>query len=537
MQNFKTPGVFVEEVSTLPASVAPVATAIPAFVGYTEKHTNTGANDDSLLNVPTRISSMNEYIEMFGGAFKEKNLVLTFDDVYDSADNLINRTVEASFSRSTIDIDGNPGVDANQYDLRSPLVMYYALQMYFANGGGPCWIVSINKYSTLALNGGVPTMVVADFNGPGNGINTLEKVDEPTLIVCPDAVNFVRPDTTPVPDPDPDPAQTAAARPYTGYADYDSVIDTAVDQCNKLQDRFTIVDVFDASSINYKNSIESDSSRFRNAVAPNAPRYAASYYPSINTTLSYAYDEAEVTVVHNITGGTPPPVFYPDPANPGDPENDNLGAVTDLAAKNQGILALRNLRVNLPASGAIAGIYARVDRNRGVWQAPANVGIGNVVGPARTISAAAQGNLNVDVTAGKSINAIREFTGKGTLVWGARTLAGNDNEWRYVSVRRLFIFLEESIKKATEFVVFEPNDANTWLRVKTMIESFLNIQFSAGALAGSTPEQAYFVNVGLGQTMTPQDILEGRMIIEIGLAAVRPAEFIILRFSHKLQEA
>ncbi|MGB1017168.1 MAG: phage tail sheath family protein, partial [Nannocystaceae bacterium] len=137
----------------------------------------------------------------------------------------------------------------------------------------------------------------------------------------------------------------------------------------------------------------------------------------------------------------------------------------------------------------------------------------------------------------KSINAIRAFAGKGTLVWGARTLAGNDNEWRYVPVRRLFITVEESVQKASAFAVFEPNDSTTWLKVKGMIESYLYGLWEQGGLAGSSPEAAYFVNVGLGKTMTPQDVLEGRMHVEIGLAAVRPAEFIILRFSHKLQEA
>jgi len=148
-----------------------------------------------------------------------------------------------------------------------------------------------------------------------------------------------------------------------------------------------------------------------------------------------------------------------------------------------------------------------------------------------------QDNLNVDPSTGKSINAIRTFAGKGVLIWGARTLAGNDNEWRYVPVRRLYIFVEESVKKATEFVVFEPNTKLTWVRTKAMIENFLTGLWRDGALAGAKPEDAFFVNVGLGETMTAQDILEGRMNIEIGLAAVRPAEFIILKFSHKLQES
>ena len=193
--------------------------------------------------------------------------------------------------------------------------------------------------------------------------------------------------------------------------------------------------------------------------------------------------------------------------------------------------------VGILVSAAMAGIYARVDRERGVWKAPANVGVMAVLGPVTKITDDDQDRLNVDATAGKSINAIRAFTGKGTLVWGARTLAGNDNEWRYVPVRRLFITIEESARKASAFAVFEPNDQSTWLKVKAMIESYLYGLWEAGALAGAKPESAYFVHVGLGTTMTPQDVLEGRMIVEIGVAAVRPAEFIILRFSHKLQTA
>lgn len=191
----------------------------------------------------------------------------------------------------------------------------------------------------------------------------------------------------------------------------------------------------------------------------------------------------------------------------------------------------------IPPSGPIAGVYARVDAQRGVWKAPANVSLNSVSGPVFAISSEQQEGLNVDAVAGKSINAIRAFTGKGTLVWGARTLAGNDNEWRYVNVRRFVNMVEESCKKATEPFVFEPNDANTWIRVQGMLENFLTLQWRAGALHGAKPEHAFYVAVGLDKTMTAIDIQEGRMIVEIGLAVVRPAEFVILRFSHKRAEA
>jgi len=217
-------------------------------------------------------------------------------------------------------------------------------------------------------------------------------------------------------------------------------------------------------------------------------------------------------------------------------------------AKEAGVLQLipvlgsviSNLKTEkflLPPSGAVAGIYARVDSNRGVWKAPANESLVNVVAPSVKLTQDEHGELNIDSSFGKSINAIRHFTGKGNLVFGARTLAGNNNEWRYVSVRRFFNMVEESSKKATEQFVFEPNDENTWVRVQAMIENFLTTLWRQGALQGATTEQAFYVQVGLGKTMTALDILEGRMIVEIGMAVVRPAEFIILRFSHKLPEA
>ncbi len=210
---------------------------------------------------------------------------------------------------------------------------------------------------------------------------------------------------------------------------------------------------------------------------------------------------------------------------------NSFGAYKNIVTKATELLNL------LPPSGAIAGVYASVDRDRGVWKAPANISLNAVISPAEKISHDQQAEYNVDVNAGKSINIIRSFTGKGTLVWGARTLAGNDNEWRYISVRRFFNFVEESTKKATEQFVFEPNDANTWVKVQGMIENFLTTLWRQGALQGIKPEHAFYVAVGLGKTMTPLDILEGRMIIEIGMAAVRPAEFIILRFSHKMAES
>lgn len=196
---------------------------------------------------------------------------------------------------------------------------------------------------------------------------------------------------------------------------------------------------------------------------------------------------------------------------------------------------IKQHKLEMYPSSAIAGIYAQVDMSRGVWKAPANVSLSSVIGLTTTISQAEQDQMNVDLYTGKSVNAIRMFPGKGVIVWGARTLAGNDNEWRYVSVRRFAMMVEESCKNSTERFVFEPNDANTWARVRSMIENYLTLLWRDGALAGAKPKEAFFVRCGLGETMTAQDITEGRLNVEIGMAAVRPAEFIITRFSHKMQ--
>ncbi|GAB7215210.1 hypothetical protein DZJ_48330 [Dickeya ananatis] len=190
----------------------------------------------------------------------------------------------------------------------------------------------------------------------------------------------------------------------------------------------------------------------------------------------------------------------------------------------------------LPPAASMAGIYTMVDNARGVWKAPANVSLNAVVSPSVNISADEQEDLNV-TTQGKSINALRTFTGEGTLVWGARTLDGNSLDWRYVNVRRTMIMLEESIKQAAKAYVFEPNTANTWVSMESMIENFLFGIWKRGGLAGASPEDAYSVDVGLGKTMTPQDILEGILRITVLVAISRPAEFIEITFQQQMQKS
>jgi len=423
MTPYKIPGIYVEEISKSPPSVAEEETAVPAFIGYTEKALKNDVEDVTLK--PIKITSLVEYEEVFGGAPPIK---LTKVSLY--AKQGVQETIaEAAF------------------------YTYYSLRIFFDNGGGTCYIISIGDYDSKSPS-------KEHFR---DGLKALEEQDQPTLILFPDAL-------------------------LLGQDMYD-VQKQALKQCNDLQDRFALFDLLEPRStenskeiIDWKKGVD----EFRDNIGTNFLKYGAAYTPHLKIHLSKK-------------------------------------AGSELIA--------------LPPSGAIAGVYAKVDKSRGVWKAPANISLKSVSGVTEIIDNREQGELNVDAVAGKSINAIRPFTGKGILVWGARTLAGNDNEWRYIPVRRFFNMIEESVKKSTHWAVFEPNDANTWSKVRSMIENYLILKWRDGALPGATPEEAFFVKVGLGMTMTAQDILEGRMNVEIGMAVVRPAEFIILTFSHKMLEA
>lgn len=727
--NLKTPGVYVKEISIFPPSVAQVPTAIPAFVGYTQKHHD--EKGDSLRDKPYKISSMLEFTQHFGGPPP-----LVFDAAGGHAielDTATNQVVKASNRQS--------------------YYLYDSMQLFFANGGGDCYIVAVDTYRGDG---------VVDYTAMAQGLAVLDEVDEPTMLVFPDAVSMGN--------------------------DLYKLQQDALRQCGSLMDR---VGVFDLHRAETKAQHDGVVTAFRDRIGMSQLKYGAAYTPWLKvgvqknaryadikghvvkagssvaidlSTLVQGFSTADTATIQNLltaldeltddnalmaaqvtqfldpanaqfanyapagfSPGTPLPslvegfellrqsaqnLIAAAEANPSDanvhaanleiikmlrqvynvvyiidnisstqpglmqhapllahtwtqlgftqpfsatlgdtqealepglfddmitllsqwdgtltnvalqaisptpstptmfarqvisgpipntfgaldtvfpletpastpallavaaPANNGhrlanqqvaVGALSNLFTFFAGIISsaqafgqslerateqslkatwplYKNLidTVNkslsvLPPSGAVAGIYARVDNERGVWKAPANVSVTYAEGTLVNITDAMQASLNVDVNTGKSVNAIRVFSGKGTMVWGARTLAGNDNEWRYVPVRRFFNMVEESVKKATHWVVFEPNDANTWVKVKSMIENFLVLQWRAGALAGAKPDEAFFVKVGLNQTMSFTDILEGRLIVQIGMAVVRPAEFIILEFSHKVQ--
>lgn len=490
MPSYSTPGVYIEEVPVFPPSVAPVATAIPVFIGYTEKAV--GEQGESLTKTAVRLTSLLEY-ERFYGKAPSQALAIDVEKRITAGGSLIG--VKISWT-------GTKPTQPTQF-------LHYAMRLYFANGGGPCYIYSVGPYGTVGKDAFI------------DAIADLEAVDEPTLLVFPDAVLV------------------------SSDADYGSVVDAALSSCNKMQDRFTVADVRNAVAGQTDTNAEV-STNFRGNITVNTTdflKYGAAYFPYVSTNVPFRTSDADitltkydlVTVADNGTPGAPAPVSGGAGAKVDDATLDLKGKDTAVYSAIQAFVA--EAYVTLPPSGAVAGVYARIDRTRGVWKAPANAGLSLVIGPAVNVTNDLQDGLNIDATTGKSVNAIRSFFGKGTLVWGGRTLAGNDNEWRYINVRRFANFVEESVKKATSGFVFEPNNANTWVKVRTMIENFLINQWRDGALMGAKPEDAFRVVVGLGQTMSAQDILEGYMIVEVHLAIVRPAEFIVLRFMQKLPES
>ena len=185
--------------------------------------------------------------------------------------------------------------------------------------------------------------------------------------------------------------------------------------------------------------------------------------------------------------------------------------------------------VNVAPSGHLAGIYARVDVERGVHKAPANEVIRGITKIAQDVTDREQAMLNP-----RGINALRSFPNRGNRVWGARTLT-SDSSWKYVNVRRLFIYVEESIDEGTQWVVFEPNDEATWARVRLSVTNFLTTVWRNGALEGLKAEEAFFVRCDR-TTMTQDDIDNGRLICVIGIAPVKPAEFVIFRIQQKTRD-
>jgi len=535
MGQMKTPGVYIVEKNAFPNSVVEVATAVPAFIGYTEKADNRGK---TLRNKPWRITSMSEFHNYFGFAPEPKFKINKKPN---------DPGVEADFAQG-----------GTEYVLEQSLgkhLLYRSMLLFFQNGGGPCYIVSVGSYSDDI-----------EADRLQKGVGTLIKEQEPTMVVIPETV-------------------------LLGEANSISVQQAALAHCGgKMKSRVAILDIWGGQK-DRQDPAGDCIENFRSALGINYLDFAAAYYPWVNTTIvqdkelnfeNIANKDVLQTLLRNEAGFSETPGIDEAPKvvqqyqaivditrwdeapkatkAKGDKAKDDKAAGSEGASPasaddadvqksllGKSLLAMSPLygsilaaikeRLNLlPPAAAMAGIYTMVDNSRGVWKAPANVSLNAVVSPAVNISHDDQEDLNV-TTQGKSINAIRSFIGEGTLVWGARTLDGNSLDWRYINVRRTMIMLEESVRLATKAYVFEPNVANTWVTIKSMIRNFLTGIWKRGGLAGAVPDDAFSVHVGLGETMTSEDILEGILRVTVLVAVSRPAEFIEITFQQQMQKS
>jgi hypothetical protein len=405
--------------------------------------------------------------------------------------------------------------------------LHSAMRFFYANGGAECYVISVGDYKD-PLN-------ADDITG---AIDLLKKETEPTMLVVPDVVEF----------------DIDNAYAIQGYM---------INHCGEeMPNRVAILDIPGGYS-EPNDSSTASVDQFRDRVSGTVQKsnsYAVAYYPWLHTTVYQASDisyqniteDSFVNIAELLTAE-----FTNTKKGISSVQASAISCFTNKGKSTDGKLtidvadaALQNLSVQYPIllskvrrklnlmapSAAMAGIYTAVDNSQGVWKAPANVAVQSVIAPAIKIDHDMQEDLNVPLD-GKSVCAIRAFKGMGNMVWGARTLDGNSNDWRYVNIRRTLIYLEQSIKEAAKAYVFAPNDASTWVNVQSMIANFLTGVWKQGGLVGPKPADAFSVSVGLGTTMTNDDIQNGRMIVAVKVALSHPAEFIEITFQQEMQKA
>lgn len=511
--SLKAPGVYIDEITALPSPIVSVPSSVPVFIGYTQK---ADKDAQSLTGVPVRISSLLEFERLFGPGPEP---LLSFEGI-------------STAGRA------EPVVDllAGSYTLRrvTPAFrLFQNLVLYFLNGGGPCYIVSVGFHDDVP---DAATLIA--------GVNGLENEAEPSLVLVPDAVSL------------------------DSLAECVTVQQAVLAHCAGSGSRFAILDVYDG----YRSRSQGVDciAEYRGALGSNHLDYGAAYYPWLySTSPTYSVptfrnldsrsrsalakviakesgvteavasgadvdtDTRKTQALLNILTGRDEPELSPTEPEWSD-ENVDEALRKCSSAYRQFVRQGSEFLSLTPPGGAVAGLYVSVDTGRGVWQSPANVSLNGIARPAVSISDDDQQDLNVSPQ-GKSINAIRTFAGRGILVWGGRTLDGNDNQWRYISVRRTTIMVEKSIRRAGKAYVFSPNDVRTWTAMKAVISRFLDDIWKQGGLRGSKPEHAYAVKLGLGETMTEQDVLQGRLRIQVMMALLRPAEFIVIEIALQME--
>ncbi|MDC9614018.1 phage tail sheath subtilisin-like domain-containing protein [Xenorhabdus khoisanae] len=460
--NQKVPGVNIKEDASLALSVSNSPTAVPVFIGkFTPK---TAEPTQACI----RISNWLEFTSAFSLAPVTEIVINSSLPSDDETKKEAQETPKVQVLSASVAED-EPEKWIHNIERINQSLAVEALKLYFQNGGGACYIYSLNDINDELALAAIPELI--------------EQKGDITLLVCPED------------DQD-----------YKNKV-YDAVSSLLND--NKVG-YFLIADSPDGESV--------PSSGTRTKIA--------AYYPQLETnlTLSALPDDKDVI----ISG-------YEDESG-----KDKLKNLAELRKKNETLAQVIDARLQqeqqrqltLPPSTAIAGIYCQTDNQRGVWKAPANVALTGIKGLKDKVDDGRQGAMN-----DKGINVIRSFTGRGFMVWGARTCTDvNDTHWRYIPVRRLFNSVERDIRQALRAVLFETNNQPTWMRAKAAVDQYLYALWQKNALMGNSPEEAYFVHIGQDITMSDADIKQGKMIMKVGLAAVRPAEFIVLQFTQDVAQ-
>ncbi|HVW97102.1 MAG TPA: phage tail sheath C-terminal domain-containing protein [Mucilaginibacter sp.] len=515
----QTPGVYIDELNAFPNSVVPVATAVPAFIGYTPAASFQGK---SYLNRAQKITSFAEFQAIY--CIPDPTAPAAPAKQYSPEYYLVSQKAKPESGDYMI-------LDNGYYSLLpDPSTIYYlynSIRLFYQNGGGDAYIVSVGTYGPPS---GKPAQTSEQIINPNvqlndlqNGLALLKNEKEPTIYICPEAT-LLSPD------------QNA------------TLMQSMLSQCQDMQTAISIFDIIGGRNpdpILYTNDINN----FRNSTGSNGLNYGAAYYPFVGTTIM---QNSEIDYTNFFGGDVQQlaPLINP-PSNP----NQALGNLLDSISSGDGSMTVQQYNsalmvqstvyasivkktlaiINiLPPSGGMAGVITTVDNTTGVWVAPANTSIVGVTSLPINLDQSQQEGLNIDAVSGKSINAIRFFNGIGILVWGARTLDGNSMDWKYIPVRRTAIMIEQTCKLVTESYVFQPNVKNTWESVKSEISSFLNSLWKEGGLIGASASDAFSVECGLGTTMTGDDILNGFMNVMVKVAIVRPAEFIVITFQQQM---
>lgn len=498
-----------------------MATAVPAFIGYTPQAVFQG---QSYTNVPVRITSFADFEAFF--CLPDPNPTAAPVKQYNPQYYLVPQKSQPAKGDYQL-------ISGTYYSfVPDPNTIYYlynSVKLFYENGGGTAYVVSVGSYGPTSQNPmtpGVPPLnpnvQLSDLTA---GLATLLNETEPTLYLCPDAT-------------------------LLSLNDNATLMQAMLQQTANMQTAMCIFDIIGGNDPDPSNYMQ-DILNFRANTGNIGLDYGMAYYPFIGTNLMQNQDidytnlfGGDITQLEAIIN----PAASPDPAvtaiittikNGGSgsniTQNNNalLTACRTYADIMNAVLAIAN---TLPPSGGMTGVITATDNNYGPWEAPANTTIVDAVSVPIRLSDVQQDKLSIDPVSGKSVNAIRMFTGLGILIWGARTLDGNSQDWRFIPVRRTMIYLKQSCKAIVQGYASQTNDPGVWFKVQQDITAFLTSVWNQGGLQGATANNAFSVNIGLGTANTPT-LQNDIMCVTVNVAVIAPAEFLVIAFEQQMASA